>query len=145
MYPDLREESAHDITALDFPGYAIGGLSVGESAEQLADMTAVTTAFMPEDRPRYLMGVGLPENMRAAIEAGVDMFDCVAPTRLARHGQFFASETERCNISNERFKADQGPLVENCQCPVCQSYSRGLYSPLIQGQRNVGSHVIKRA
>lgn len=132
MHADLREQSAKEITALDFPGYAIGGLSVGESAELMDEMTQVTTAFMPEDKPRYLMGVGLPENMRAAIHAGIDMFDCVAPTRLARHGQFFASKHERANISNLRFKTDKAPLVDGCPCMTCQHYSRAYLRHLFK-------------
>ncbi|MDA1352915.1 MAG: tRNA guanosine(34) transglycosylase Tgt [bacterium] len=142
MHADLREESAKDITALDFPGYAIGGLSVGESADIMSEMTAITTAFMPEDKPRYLMGVGLPENMRAAIEAGIDMFDCVAPTRLARHGQFFASEHQRSNISNEQFKTDQRPLVESCQCMTCQHYSRAYIRHLFKAKEMLAATLL---
>jgi queuine tRNA-ribosyltransferase len=123
MYPELRKESAEFITSLDLPGYAIGGLSVGEPIEQMEDLMAATTPFMPIDKPRYVMGIGLPRNLRFAISQGVDMFDCVLPTRLARHGQFFLNE-ERKNIKNEQFKSDKAPLDPSCNCYTCQSYSR---------------------
>jgi queuine tRNA-ribosyltransferase len=142
MHFDLREESARQIVSLDFPGIAIGGLSVGESPELMAEMTAHTTQFMPEDKPRYLMGVGLPENMRSAIESGVDMFDCVAPTRLARHGQFFHSETERFNIGNARFKTDKRPLVDGCDCMACRHYSRAYLRHLFKANEILGNMLL---
>jgi queuine tRNA-ribosyltransferase len=123
VYPDLRTQSAEQIVGLDFPGNAIGGLSVGESAEQMEAMLAQTIPFLPEDRPRYLMGVGYPENILMAVSYGVDMFDCVLPTRNARTGQVFTSEGPIV-YRNADYAADERPLDPNCDCKVCSRYSR---------------------
>lgn len=123
MYPDLRKESAERTVAIDFPGYALGGFSVGEPREQTADVVAQTVPFLPENKPRYLMGVGYPEEIVQYARMGIDMMDCVLPTRAARHGLLFTSEG-RLTIKNQRYAADQGPLDPACRCKVCARYSR---------------------
>lgn len=124
VYKDLRERSAADLKKLDFDGYAIGGLAVGEPAEEMYSITDFTTDFMPEDKPRYLMGVGRPENILESIERGVDMFDCVMPTRNARHSVLFTSEGV-LTLTNSQFKDDFEKLDLNCDCYTCRNYSRG--------------------
>ncbi len=130
-FEHLRRESAERTVALDFPGHAIGGVSVGESKDQMAEAVAATAPYLPEDKPRYLMGVGPPEDFLTAIELGVDMFDCVMPTRNARNGSLFTSEG-RINIKNQRFRTDFGPLDPACPCPVCRRYSRAYLSHLFR-------------
>jgi queuine tRNA-ribosyltransferase len=123
MYADLRRESAERTVELDFPGYAIGGLSVGESRAKTMDMIAATLEVLPKDRPRYVMGVGYPEEIVQYAAMGVDMMDCVLPTRAARHGLLFTSEG-RINIKNARFAQDQSPPDPRCGCRVCSRYTR---------------------
>ncbi len=123
MFPDLRRESAERTVELNFPGYAIGGLSVGEPRPMTFEMVNTVLPFLPEDKPRYLMGVGTPEEIVHYVAQGIDMMDCVLPTRAARHGLLFTSEG-RLTIKNARFAKDQGPLDPQCGCPVCQRYSR---------------------
>jgi queuine tRNA-ribosyltransferase len=130
-FDHLRKESAERTVALDFPGYAIGGVSVGETKDQMTQAVAATAPHLPEDKPRYLMGVGPPEDFLAAIELGVDMFDCVMPTRNARNGSLFTSKG-RINIKNQRFQTDFGPLDRECKCPVCRRYSRAYLSHLFR-------------
>lgn len=130
-FEHLRRESAERTVALDFPGHAIGGVSVGESKDQMAEAVSATAPYLPEDKPRYLMGVGPPEDFLTAIELGVDMFDCVMPTRNARNGSLFTSEG-RINIKNQRFQTDFGPLDPACSCPVCRRYSRAYLSHLFR-------------
>ncbi|MCK4573284.1 MAG: tRNA guanosine(34) transglycosylase Tgt [candidate division Zixibacteria bacterium] len=122
-YKDLRTESAEQIVSLDFPGNAIGGLSVGESKEKMEDMLAHTIAYLPDDKLRYMMGIGYPEDILMAVSHGVDMFDCVLPTRNARTGAVFTSEGP-ITYRNADFAADDRPLDPNCACKVCQRYSR---------------------
>ena len=122
-YPDLRRESAERTVEMDFAGYAIGGLSVGEPREQRLEMIATTLEILPRDRPRYVMGVGYPDEIVQYASMGVDMMDCVLPTRAARHGLLFTSEG-RMNIKNLRYAQDQGPLDPKCGCRVCSRYSR---------------------
>jgi queuine tRNA-ribosyltransferase len=123
MYHDLRRESAERLVEMDFPGYAIGGLAVGEPRERTIEMIAATLAWLPKDKPRYVMGVGYPGEIAAYAAMGVDMMDCTIPTRVGRHGQLFTSEG-RLNIKNRRFAEDQGPLDPECSCPVCSRYTR---------------------
>ncbi len=123
VYKDLREKSAKDLLALDFDGYAIGGLAVGEPVEIMYEMINFTTDFMPEDRPRYLMGVGRPENILEAIERGVDMFDCVMPTRNARNAYLFTSGGI-LSMRNAKYKNDFNPVDANCDCFTCKNFSR---------------------
>jgi queuine tRNA-ribosyltransferase len=131
MFPDLRRESAQRTVELDFPGYAIGGLSVGEPRPMTYEMVDNAIRFLPDEKPRYLMGVGTPEEIVHYVAQGVDMMDCVLPTRAARHGLLFTSEG-RISIKGARFAADEGPLDPACGCKVCARYSRAylrhLYS-----------------
>jgi queuine tRNA-ribosyltransferase len=123
MYADLRRESAERTVELDFPGYAIGGLSVGESRAKTMEMIAAVLEILPKDKPRYVMGVGYPEEIVQYAAMGVDMMDCVLPTRAARHGLLFTSEG-RINIKNARYAQDQGPADPKCACRVCARYTR---------------------
>ena len=123
MFPDLRRESAQRTFEIDFPGYAIGGLSVGEPRPITYEMVDAAIRFLPEDKPRYLMGVGTPGEIVHYVAAGVDMMDCVLPTRAARHGLLFTSEG-KLTIKNARFARDEGPLDPKCGCKVCGRYSR---------------------
>ena len=122
-YKELRERSAIDLKKLDFDGYAIGGLAVGEPAEVMYDITDFTTDMMPEDKPRYLMGVGRPENILESIERGIDMFDCVMPTRNARHSVLFTSDGV-LTLTNAKFREDFEKVDQNCDCYTCKNYSR---------------------
>lgn len=133
MYKDLRRESAERLVEMDFPGYAIGGLSVGEPRELTREIIAETLPYLPKDKPRYVMGVGYPDEIVEYAKMGVDMMDCVLPTRAARHGLIFTSEG-RLNIKNRRFAEDQGPLDAECRCMVCQRYSRAYLRHLMTAQ-----------
>jgi queuine tRNA-ribosyltransferase len=123
VYKDLRERSANDLIKLDFDGYAIGGLAVGEPTEELYKMTDFTTDFMPEEKPRYLMGVGRPENILESIERGIDLFDCVMPTRNARHAILFTWNGV-LSLRNAKYKDDFTKIDEECNCYTCANYSR---------------------
>jgi len=123
MHADLRRESAKRTVDLDFPGYAIGGLSVGESRELTREMIEVVLEHLPKDKPRYVMGVGYPEEIVEYAALGVDMMDCVIPTRAARHGLLLTSEG-RMNIKNAKYAGDQNPPDPNCSCWVCRRYTR---------------------
>jgi queuine tRNA-ribosyltransferase len=123
VYPDLRRESADELVAMDFPGYAIGGLAVGEPHALTVEMSAEVTARLPAAKPRYLMGVGKPEQLVDYVAAGVDMMDCVMPTRNARNGCLFTHHG-RLHIKNAAFADDQRPVDPACRCPVCRRYSR---------------------
>jgi queuine tRNA-ribosyltransferase len=123
MNPALRQESAERTVAIGFPGYAIGGLSVGEPRPLTREIVAATVEHLPLDQPRYLMGVGTPEEIVEYANLGIDMMDCVLPTRAARHGLLFTSEG-KVSIKQARHAGEQGPLDPNCHCPVCARYSR---------------------
>ena len=123
MYPELRRESAERTVEIGFPGYAIGGLSVGETRAKTAEMVETTLPHLPKGQPRYLMGVGTPEEIVQYALMGVDMMDCVQPTRAARHGLLYTSEG-KINIKQARYAGDQGPLDPACECPTCRRYSR---------------------
>jgi len=123
VYLDLRERSAKELVGLDFSGYAIGGLSVGEDQETRMEVIRFTMDFLPSHKPVYLMGMGSPEDLKQAVEAGVDMFDCVLPTRNARNGTLFTSKG-RLTIKNARYIDDERPLDETCACYTCRNYSR---------------------
>jgi queuine tRNA-ribosyltransferase len=123
MHADLRKESAERTVEMGFDGYAIGGLSVGEPRQQRLDMIGTVLEVLPQDRPRYVMGVGYPDEIVKYSALGVDMMDCVLPTRAARHGLLFTSEG-RMNIKNVRYAQDQAPLDPRCRCQVCARYSR---------------------
>jgi queuine tRNA-ribosyltransferase len=123
LYEELRKQSAAEITSLPYDGFAIGGLSIGESPELMQKMTRYTAPLLPRDKPRYLMGVGRPEDLVEGVRSGVDMFDCVMPTRNARNGQLFTS-AGKVNIKNAKYAEDAGPLDPECHCDTCRNYSR---------------------
>ena len=137
VYPELRKRSVEEMKKFDFPGYSIGGLSVGEPKEEMYKMLEYTTPIMPRNKPRYLMGVGTPEDLVEGIYHGIDMFDCVMPTRIARHGQVFTSKG-RMTVRNAQYKDDFTPLDEDCSCHVCQNYSRGYIRHLIKRNEILG-------
>ena len=139
-HEDLREQSARELVALAFPGYAIGGVSVGEPPAAIARVAAVTAAFLPEDAPRYLMGVGRPEDLVEAVAAGVDLFDCVMPTRNARNGTLFTSEG-RVNIKREEYRRDGRPLDPSCPCEACRGYSRAYLRHLFVSNEILGARL----
>jgi queuine tRNA-ribosyltransferase len=122
-FADLRARSAEALVALDFPGYAIGGVSVGEPPEAIAAVAAATAALLPQGKPRYLMGVGRPEDLVEAVASGIDLFDCVMPTRNARNGTLFTSRG-KVNIKREENRTDPRPLDPDCPCEACRNYSR---------------------
>jgi queuine tRNA-ribosyltransferase len=124
MYPDLRKRSAEEILGIGFDGYAVGGVSVGEPKEQMHEVINFTAPILPQDRPRYLMGIGDLKDVLVAVEAGFDMFDCVMPTRNARNGTLFTS-TGRISIKRTEFRDDPSPLDPDCGCHTCRNYSRG--------------------
>lgn len=130
-YEDLRIEHMKRIADMDMDGYAIGGLAVGEPKEEMYRIISAVTPFMPKDKPRYLMGVGTPGNILEAVERGVDLFDCVMPSRNARHGHLFTKEGIR-NINNERYKNDLSPIDPQCGCPTCRRHSRAYIRHLFK-------------
>lgn len=130
-FPDLRRESAERTVQIGFPGYAVGGLGIGESKEQMWEFLEASLEPIPVDSPRYMMGIGQPEDMWDGVERGVDMFDCVLPTRNGRNGQGFTS-IGRINVTNAIYKHDFGPLDPNCECPVCGRYTRAYLCHLFR-------------
>ncbi|MFM7423445.1 MAG: tRNA guanosine(34) transglycosylase Tgt [Elainella sp.] len=137
VYLDLRQQAAKDLASFDLPGYAVGGVSVGEPADLIEAIVRATTPLLPFHKPRYLMGVGTYREMAQAIAAGIDLFDCVIPTRLARHGSALV-QGERWNLKNTRFKQDFGPLDPDCSCYTCQNFSRAYISHLLRSQELLG-------
>jgi queuine tRNA-ribosyltransferase len=138
---ELRRRSSDELGALDFDGYAIGGLSVGEHREPMFEATAEAAALLPDDRPRYFMGIGDPEGVLEVISRGVDMFDCVLPTRTARTGSALTREG-RLNLRNARFARDPGPLDEQCSCPACSRFSRAYVRHLVNQQEILGLRLL---
>ena len=136
-YLDLRVENMKMIRELDLPGYAIGGLAVGESAEIMYEVIEAVEPFMPADRPRYLMGVGTPLNILEGVRRGVDLFDCVMPSRNARHGHLFTSQGI-INISNAKYEQDNSPIDPECDCPACKKFSRAYIRHLQKSQEALG-------
>lgn len=132
-FPDLRIAHMQRIAELDLPGYAIGGLAVGETRQEMYDTIEAVTPHMPFDRPRYLMGVGTPENIIEAVARGVDFFDCVMPARNGRHGHLFTWEGV-INIKNEKYARDESPIDAQCECLVCRSYSRAYLRHLFKAE-----------
>jgi queuine tRNA-ribosyltransferase len=137
MYGDLRRECAERLVEMEFDGYAIGGLSVGEPRDLTLEMIAEVLPLLPKDKPRYVMGVGYPDEIEQYARMGVDMMDCVLPTRAARHGLLFTSEG-RVNIKNKKYAEDQSPLAPACDCPVCRRYSRAYLRHLMQAGEALG-------
>jgi len=137
VHADLRKRSAEALTSLDFPGYAIGGLSVGEPKDLMYDILEDTNTLLPTNKPRYLMGVGSPDALIEGAIRGIDMFDCVLPTRIARNGTCMTS-TGRLVIRNAKYERDFRPLDENCDCRVCQTYSRAYIRHLVKANETFG-------
>ncbi len=140
MYADLRAESLAELTKLDLPGLAIGGLAVGEPEEQRLQVLDTLLPAMPADRPRYLMGVGFPQDIVKAVLRGVDMFDCVIPTRHARNGHLF-TRNGTINIRNAVHERDTGPIDPDCECYTCQHYSRSYLRHLDRCKEMLGSRL----
>lgn len=143
VYPDLRGQSARALIGIGFDGYAVGGLAVGEGQGAMLDMVEVTTAILPEDRPRYLMGVGTPEDLLLSIGRGIDMFDCVMPTRSGRHCQAF-TWGGRLNLRNARYAEDQTPLDPESACPAAR-YSRAYLHHLVRSGETLGAMLLSYA
>jgi queuine tRNA-ribosyltransferase len=137
-YPDLRKESAERLVSMDFPGYAIGGLAVGEPNPAMYEVIATTEPVLPNEKPRYLMGVGTPEDLIECVALGVDMFDCVMPTRHARNGWLFTPEGHIA-IKQSQYKEDPGPIDETCGCAVCKTYSRAYLRHLFMANEILSS------
>ncbi|MDR2430882.1 MAG: tRNA guanosine(34) transglycosylase Tgt [Candidatus Margulisbacteria bacterium] len=133
MYEDLRREAAQCLAELNFSGYAIGGVSVGEPEEDLYRIAEYTAGLLPPDKPRYLMGVGLPQNLLRCVPCGIDMFDAVLPTRLARHNSFFTPAGQE-NLLNARYAEDFAPLAADCDCYACRNFSRAYIRHLAQAR-----------
>ncbi len=133
IYDDLRIEHMKAISKLDLPGYAIGGLAVGESHEEMYRIIDSVEPYMPEDKPRYLMGVGTPTNIIEGVARGIDFFDCVLPARNARHGHLY-TENGCINLNNEKYKEDPSPIDENCDCYVCRTFSRAYLRHLFKAK-----------
>src|SRR5437867_4335713 len=140
-FPDLRSESAQAIVELDFDGYAIGGVSVGEPEEEMMRAVESAEPFLPKDKPRYAMGLGTPPQLLEMIARGMDMFDCVLPTRLARNGTAF-TDTGTLNLKNAEFALDKRPIEENCTCDACREFSRGYIRHLIKAEEILGLRLI---
>jgi queuine tRNA-ribosyltransferase len=141
IHEDLRRDSTAALLALDLPGYAIGGLSVGEDRGAMLEITALTAALLPADRIRYFMGIGDPEGLLEVIERGIDIFDCVLPTRVARMGTAFTSEG-RLNLKNARHARDARPLEPGCPCPACTRFSRGVLRHLVMQKEILGLQLL---
>jgi len=141
VFPDLRAQSARFLVDLDFPGYAIGGLSVGETKVQMYDTLDATTTRLPEHKPRYLMGVGTPEDLVEGVARGIDIFDCVLPTRVARNGQALL-KTGKLNMRNARFADDPAPLDTTCACYTCQHFSRAYIRHLFAAKEILGATLL---
>jgi tRNA-guanine transglycosylase len=141
MYKDLRKMCAEKLVEMDFPGYSIGGLSVGEPREKMQEMLEYTTSLLPENKPRYNMGIGTPEYIFDSVLRGVDMFDCVYPTRIARHGQAITSKG-KVTIRNAKYKLEKTPLDDECECFVCKEYTRGYLRHLINCNEILGMRLI---
>ncbi len=141
LHEDLRRVSADQLTDIGFDGYAVGGLAVGEGQEAMFGVLDYAPAMLPEDRPRYLMGVGKPDDLVGAVERGIDMFDCVLPTRSGRNGQAFTWNGP-LNLRNARHAEDTGPLDTRCACPVCTTYSRAYIHHLVKSGEMLGAMLV---
>ncbi len=141
VYEDIRIEHAKRIQEMDLDGYALGGLAVGESHEEMYRILDVTVPFLPEDKPVYLMGVGTPANILEAAERGVDFFDCVYPARNGRHGHAYTNYG-KMNLQNARYELDDRPIEEGCQCPACRHYSRAYIRHLLKAKEMLGLRLL---
>lgn len=140
-YPDLRRRSAEQTAELDFPGYGIGGLSVGEPREVMLECLEAQTVILPEPAPRHLLGIGDPEGMLRAIALGIDLFDCVMPTRMARNGVAFTRQG-KMNLRHSNYRSDPLPLDEDCSCPACKSFSRAYLRHLHKGNEMLAHRLL---
>lgn len=140
-YKDLREHSINELKKIDFPGYSIGGLSVGETKQEMYEILEFLKDKMPEDKPRYLMGVGSPDDIVMGVLNGIDMFDCVLPTRIARHGTAMTS-IGKVVIKNKTYEHDLTPLDPNCDCKVCKNYSRSYLRHLFKAKEMLGLRLV---
>lgn len=141
LYHDIRRQNMQEIAELNLDGYAIGGLAVGESAGEMYEVIEAVVPFMPENKPRYLMGVGTPANLIEAVSRGIDMFDCVMPTRNARHGHAFTSQGI-INIQNAKYTRDDSPLDDECECECCRNFSRGYLRHLLKAGEILGGRLL---
>jgi len=137
IYEDIRIEHARTISQMDLDGYAVGGLAVGESHEDMYRILDATVPYLPENKPTYLMGVGTPANILEAVDRGVDFFDCVYPTRNGRHGHVYTNHG-KMNLFNQKYELDSRPIEEGCQCPACRSYSRAYIRHLLKAKEMLG-------
>lgn len=137
IYNDIRIEHAKTISELDLPGYAVGGLAVGESHEQMYDVLDHVVPYLPQNKPTYLMGVGTPANILESVERGVDFFDCVYPSRNGRHGHVYTNHG-KLNLFNQKFEKDMRPIEEGCGCPACRTYSRAYIRHLLKAKEMLG-------
>ncbi len=137
VFADIRKEHAKRISEFDLPGYAIGGLAVGETHEEMYDMIENTVPFLPADKPVYLMGVGTPANILEGVERGIDFFDCVYPSRNARHAHLYTN-FGKINLMNARYETDDRPIEQGCGCPACQRYSRAYIRHLLKAKEMLG-------
>ena len=141
MYKDLREQSAKEILELDLPGYAVGGLSVGEPKELMYEVLDYTVPLMPEDKPRYLMGVGSPDDLLEGVIRGIDMFDCVLPTRIARNGTAMTSQG-KVVVRNAKYARDFTPLDPECDCYCCKNYTKAYIRHLVKANEILAARLI---
>ena len=141
IYPELRVRSTEHLSSLELPGYAIGGLSVGETKIETLSILELVDAYLPEDKPRYLMGVGSPEDLLTGVQRGVDIFDCVLPTRLARHHAAI-TRTGRLNIANARYSSDKSPIDGSCSCYTCRNFSTAYLRHLVLAKEILGSTLL---
>jgi queuine tRNA-ribosyltransferase len=141
IYPELRQRSVEYLSSLDLPGYAIGGLSVGETKKETLSILELVDSYLPEDKPRYLMGVGSPEDLVTGVQRGVDIFDCVLPTRLARHHAAI-TRAGRLNIANARYASEKLPIDENCSCYTCKNFSSAYIRHLVFAKEILGATLL---
>ena len=137
IFEDIRIDHAKRITEMDLDGYAIGGLAVGETHEEMYRIIEAVVPHLPEDKPIYLMGVGTPVNILEAVDRGVDFFDCVYPSRNGRHGHVYTNDG-KLNLFNAKYELDQRPIEEGCQCPACRHYSRAYIRHLLKAKEMLG-------
>ena len=137
IYEDIRIRHAQEITQLKLDGYAVGGLAVGESHEDMYRILEAVVPHLPVDKPTYLMGVGTPANILEAVDRGVDFFDCVYPSRNGRHGHVYTNQG-KLNLFNAKYELDEGPIEEGCQCPACKTYSRAYIRHLLKAKEMLG-------
>ena len=137
IYPDIRIEHAKRISELDLDGYAVGGLAVGETHEQMYEILDATVPHLPRKKPTYLMGVGTPANILEGVDRGVDFFDCVYPSRNGRHGHVYTNQG-KINLFNQKYEKDMRPIEEGCQCPACRRYSRAYIRHLLKAKEMLG-------